>query len=295
MNFLRSMSVCLLLSACCATTLSAGTMLSPTAVLGTDLGTFDGTVPLENMINQSGLDKPFTSGTTDFDEYFTTGDPAFAQGHFSNNWQSDFSFNLPLMGFVDFDLGDTYTLDRIAIWNRSLENVDIYFSDTPGGLTTLGGNYTLTNHLNFPFSYLPQVLELDSTVEARYMRFQINSAYKFSASDTFAYAIVGEVVVETVTPGPDLDADFDGDGDVDSDDLDEWQTAYGVSALGDANSDGDSDGRDFLVWQRQYGDGVNPLASFSAVPEPSSINIFLINGLAGLTLCRFQGRLRAAR
>ena len=207
---------------------NAGTMLSPTAVLGTDLGTYDPIVPLENMINQSSIDKPFTSGVTGFDEYFTTGDPPYAQGG-PGNWQSDFSFNLPLMGYVDFDLGDTYLVDRIAIWNRSLENIDVYFSDTPGGLTMLGGNFTLLNRLNFPFSYLPEVLELNETVEARYMRFQINSTYKFDITDTFAYAIVGEVVVETATDSVEYAADFDGDGDVDGDDLMDWQAAYGVN------------------------------------------------------------------
>jgi hypothetical protein len=261
---------CLLIVAGTEKVSRAGTMLSPTAVLGTDLGTFDPVVPLENMINQSSIDKPFTSGVTDFDEYFTTGDQPFGQGG-PGNWQSDFSFNLPLMGYVDFDLGDTYTIDRLAIWNRSLENVDIYFSDTPGGLTTLGGSYTLLNHLNFPFSYLPEILELDTTVEARYMRFQINSTYKFDVTDTFAYAIVGEVVVETTTGGPEFSADFDGDGDVDSDDLDDWQSAYGTTALADADLDGDSDGADFLAWQQQYGSGVGPVASIDIVPEPGTL------------------------
>jgi hypothetical protein len=254
----------------------AGTMHSPTAVLGTDLGMFDSTVPPENMINQSGIDKPFTSGVTDFDEYFTTGDQPFGQGG-PGNWWSNFSFDLPLTGFVDFDLGDTYTIDRLAIWNRSLQNVDVYFSDTPGGLTTLGGSFTLTNHLHFPFSYLPQVLELDATVEARYMRFQINSTYEFNINDGFAYAIVGEVVVETTTTGsPEFSADFDNDGDVDGADLDDWQTAYAATSLADADGDGDSDGADFLSWQRQYGSGVAPLAALSSIPEAGTLTLSII-------------------
>jgi hypothetical protein len=261
-------------------------MLSPTAVLGTDLGTFDPSVPLENMINQSSIDKPFVSGVTDFDTYFTTGAQPFGQGG-PGNWQSNFSFNLPLMGFVDFDLGDTYSLDRIAIWNRSLENVDVYFSDTPGGLTTLGGSFTLLNRLNFPFSYLPEILELDGPIEARYMRFQINSTYKFSPSDTFAYAIVGEVVLETVSGTPEFSADFDMDGDVDSDDLGEWQGAYGANASADADGDGDSDGADFLAWQQQY-TGAGSLAAIAAVPEVSS----LVQSMLGLLSLGMALRIR---
>jgi hypothetical protein len=261
-------------------------MLSPTAVLGTDLGTFDATVPLENMINQSSIDNPFTSGVTDFDDYFDPSTQPFGQGG-PGNWQSDFSFNLPLTGFVDFDLGDTYTMDRIAIWNRSLENVDIYFSDTPGGLTTLGGSYTLTNHLHFPFSYLPEVLELDSTVEARYMRFQINSTYKFDISDTFAYAIVGEVVVETEASAPEFTADFDDDGDVDGDDLADWQAAYSLTTDADADGDGDSDGADFLAWQRQY-TGAGAIAAITAVPEPAT-------GILGLLSVALASWLRPSK
>jgi hypothetical protein len=260
----------LLICSCFSALLSAGTMLSPTAVLGTDLGTFDSSVPLENMINQSGLDKPFTSGVTDFDEYFTTGAPAFGQGNFANNWQSDFTFNLPLTGFVDFDLGAVYPIERIAIWNRSLENIEIQVSENLGDPMTSAGNFVLTNHLNFPFSYVPEILELNGTFDARYLRIDISSAYEFDVADDFAYAIVGELVVETLPSTPIFTADFDFDGDVDGDDLDDWQDAYGASALADADMDGDSDGADFLAWQRQFGSSVNPLAAISAVPEPTN-------------------------
>ena len=271
----------LLVCSCFSAPLSAGTMLSPTAVLGTDLGTFDATVPLENMINQSGLDKPFTSGVTDFDEYFTTGDPAFGQGNFANNWQSDFTFNLPLTGFVDFDLGAVYTIERLAIWNRSLENIEILISENLGDPVTSAGNFVLTNHLNFPFSYVPEILELNGTLDARYLRIDISSAYEFDVADDFAYAIVGEVVVETVSSVPNFTADFDNDGDVDGDDLDEWQSAYNTNANGDADEDGDTDGRDFLTWQRQFGNGVPPLAASQAVPEPSAWVLAILTVFVG--------------
>src|SRR5688500_15321460 len=98
--------------------LRAASMVSPTAVLGTSLGeNSPADAPLVNMINQSGLDKPFTSGVTDFDAYLTTGDPPFAQAHFSNNWQSELSFTVPVTGHVDFDFGAVQPIDRLAIWN----------------------------------------------------------------------------------------------------------------------------------------------------------------------------------
>jgi hypothetical protein len=66
-------------------------------------------------------------------------------------------------------------------------------------------------------------------------------------------------------------ADFDRDGDVDADDLDDWQTAYGISDDADADGDGDSDGRDFLQWQRQYGSGLELITTNVAVPEPTTM------------------------
>jgi hypothetical protein len=263
-----------------AATAQAGTMLSPVGVLGTDLGTFDPTVPLENMINQSSIDKPFVSGVTDFDEYFTTGAQPFGQGG-PGNWQSDFTFNLPLTGFVDFDLGAVQTIERMAIWNRSLENVQILVSETLGGPMEVAGSYRLTNHLNFPFSYLPQILTLDDTFEARYLRIEIDSAYKFDVTDTFAYAIVGEVVVEAQSPALGLPGDFDLDQDVDGDDLAEWQSEFGLTAVGDADEDGDSDGNDFLIWQRQLGT-TNATPTVAAVPEPTGVLLTLFAGIAGL-------------
>jgi len=257
-----------MLVATLAATARAGVMLSPAQVLGTDLGTYDPTVPLENMINQSGLDKPFTSGVTDFDAYFSTGAPAYGQGGVGN-WQSDYSFNLPLMGYVDFDLGAVYMIDRVAVWNRSLETGQFLVSQTLGGPMEVAGSFTLLNRLNFPFSYLPEIVELDEPVQARYVRIEIDSTYKFDPTDTFAYAIVGEVVVDVVPDAAGFAADFDDDGDVDGLDLVEWQGAFGVSGGGDADEDGDSDGEDYLIWQRQLG-MTRAVPAASAVPEPGT-------------------------
>ena len=268
-----------------AATVRAGAMLSPVAVLGTDLGTFDSTTPVVNMINQTGLDKPFVSGVTDFDTYFTTGNQPFGQGNFVNNWQSDFSFNLPLTGFVDFDLGSVQTIERMAIWNRSLQDVQILVSETLGGPMEVAGSFTLTNHLNFPFSYVPQILTLDDAFEARYLRIEIDSAYKFDVSDTFAYAIVGEVVVESLPSSAALPGDFDLDHDVDGDDLVDWKAAFGTTDIGDADDDGDSDGEDLLIWQRQLGMS-NATPTVAAVPEPAGLLLAFLPGIAGVLTWR---------
>jgi len=82
-------------------------MLSPTAVVATDLGTASESTPLINMINQSGIETPFVSGSTLFDTYFANPGQTFATSGDggTNNWQSEVSFTLPLKGYVDFDLG----------------------------------------------------------------------------------------------------------------------------------------------------------------------------------------------
>jgi hypothetical protein len=68
------------------------------------------------------------------------------------------------------------------------------------GPEQVAGTFTLTNHLNFPFTYSADVLSLGSSFEGRYLRLAISSAYLFAPSDTFAYAIIGEVVVSARTP-----------------------------------------------------------------------------------------------
>jgi len=74
-------------------------------------------------------------------------------------------------------------------------------------------------------------------------------------------------------------ADFNQDGLVDALDFSDWQTAFGLSAGGDADGDGDSDGLDFLVWQQEFGSGAPLLASSQAIPEPSSALLLLLASL----------------
>ena len=87
-----------------------------------------------------------------------------------------------------------------------------------------------------------------------------------------------------------LDADFDEDGDVDDEDLESWESGYGIASgaahsHGDANGDGAVNGRDFRTWQRQYGESVAPSVVANVpqhVPEPTSF--LLIVSLVGAAL-----------
>jgi hypothetical protein len=80
-------------------------------------------------------------------------------------------------------------------------------------------------------------------------------------------------------------ADFDEDGDVDGDDLGDWQTGYGTMSGaahgdGDADEDGDVDGADFLAWQRGYAPAPAAASASVAVPEPTTIALFILTALA---------------
>lgn len=179
------------------------TILSPVAVVGNTLGEFSASVPAVRMIDHSGLDKPFTSGVTNFDRYFDFSPTPFAQANFANNWQSLVQTTLPVTGTLDFDLGAPLWIDRLAIWNRSLERIRVQIATSPTGPWQELGAYTLQNRLFYTFSYPVEILDLGGEHQARYVRIQIDSAYKARSTDTFAYGNVGEVAFRgSPTPVP---------------------------------------------------------------------------------------------
>jgi hypothetical protein len=171
-------------------------ILSPIAAT-TDIGEFGPSSVLTHMLDHSGLVKPFTSGVTSFDGYFDFNPDPFTSATFTNNWQSLVDFTLPLTGVVDFDLGGTQAFDRVALWNISLQNIRLQKADSASGPWTDIGSFVLPNHIPF-LSYRADILDLGALQTASHLRIAIDSAYKFNASDTFTYAIVGEVAVSAL-------------------------------------------------------------------------------------------------
>jgi hypothetical protein len=139
-------------------------MLSPAAVVGTDLGTFSPEAPLDHMIDQSRVQTPFVSGTTAFDAYFAVAGQAFATNAPAGNWQSDTVFTLPLTGHLDFDLGASQRVATLAIWNITVKDVAVHFAEEVAGLASASsaGSFVLPNHSNFTFSYPVDLLTLSA-------------------------------------------------------------------------------------------------------------------------------------
>ena len=80
--------------------------------------------------NQSGLSSGYTNGVTDFDNY-TISNPSHTNSS-TNSFLSNPGSNRT--GNLDFDLGGTFSIDKLALWNlggsvNSLEDFDVYTAD----------------------------------------------------------------------------------------------------------------------------------------------------------------------
>lgn len=127
--------------------------------------------------------------------------------------------------------------------------------------TSAVGNFAATYTLNFSDENLPGASSLGSLT------------LNFTGA-------VEQAIVNT--------ADFDGDGDVDGRDFQIWQRGFGIGTTletGDANGSGTVDEADLLIWQEQFGQLPEELATFAAVPEPTSAglvalgSVFLLLGI----------------
>jgi hypothetical protein len=278
---------------CRATAVGAAVILSPATVLGTDIGEAAQNAGVSKMIDQSGLDKPFVSGVTDFDTYFTTGDEPFAQATAGNNWQSETQFTLPVSGNVDFDFGAVFSIDRLAIWNISMKDIKIHTSATSIDSLTEVGIFALPNHLNFPFSYRHDLLDLGDPIDVRFMRIEIDSVHLFSPSDTFGFAIVGEVAASAVPASASVEGDYNANGTVDAADYVAWRDTLGRAGVGLA-ADGDGNGTvepsDYEFWKARFGAkagiGAGDGMAIGAVPEPTTPVLLILVAAGGLATRR---------
>jgi len=138
---MRGITITLAILAVVATaaTTEAGSILSPIDVVGNTMGTAGGSEA--NLYNQTGLSAGFVSGVTDFDAYLA-GAPTHATNSGSNAWAGNPG---PTLGYLDFDLGEIYSVDRFVLWTQSNANAvnrfELYVSDDAAftGATFVGG------------------------------------------------------------------------------------------------------------------------------------------------------------
>jgi hypothetical protein len=262
-----------------AANLQAAAILSAVAVIDTDMGESDPVqAPVENMINQSGLDKPFTSGVTDFDVYFTSPPPAFSDVGSGTSWQSETDFTLPVTGYVDFDFGAVYSIDRLAIWNISMKDIKIHVSDTSIASLQEVGSFALPNHLFF-VSLRHDLLNLGSAHDVRYLRIEIDSVHLFDPNDTFGFAIVGEVAASAVPVSADLDGDYNANGTVDAADYIVWRKNLDTNFnMPNDTTPQDVGPEDYDIWRENFGATSGGPAAAANVPEPAACFLFSIGG-----------------
>ena len=190
----RGFLLVLVCNAWVASTALGQFMLSPLALKETGLGTFSSdATALTNLINQSGLTVPFVTGSTDFDSYFAPPNSNFSRNADGTKWQSDFS-NVPFGGTVDFDLGNTYLVSKVAIWNISVKSLTVMISADPTGPWLDAGKFSLSDQQTF-VSLRATVLDLGAEHAGRYVRLSIESEYPALPTVTFGYVTIGEVVV----------------------------------------------------------------------------------------------------
>lgn len=196
------------LAACLATwcgelRVAGQTMLSPVSVTESGLGTFSPTfAPLQAMIDHSGLNVPFESGTSDFDAYFAPPNTNFSKNLDRTKWQSQVSFTLPFGGFLDFDLGAPYAVSKVAIYNISVKSLRVLVAEAAGGPWVDHGVFSLTDQQS-SLSLRATVLDLGGSYPAQFVRLAIESEFPAKFNGTYGYVILGEVVMRVgSTPPP---------------------------------------------------------------------------------------------
>ncbi|MCA9166221.1 MAG: PEP-CTERM sorting domain-containing protein [Planctomycetales bacterium] len=237
-------------------------ILSPVAVTENNLGTFSGDAKLENMIDQSGLNPAFDTGETGFEAFLKGNSKPQADDDYRHYWQSGVSLDSSFAGSIDFDLGDVYAVDELAIWNGTLEDISISVAESPEGPWQSVGEFSLPsrNPLLYPLVDA-DVLDLGATFDARYVRLDVLSAYPMFRGETFTYAILREFAA-SVTQDAALPGDLNGNHVLDSGDIDLLTAqlrANGADSKYDLDQNGTVDDADLTFWvhelkQTYFGD-----------------------------------------
>lgn len=199
----------------------AGIIFSPeSAIAGSTYGN-DPHFGIENVIDQSGLYSTFVSGVTDFDSYIAS-NPLHNYLAPDKEWFGGKKGIVVAGGrvyypkdTVTFNLGNTYEMDKFALWNEenggvraakifaSLNGVD--FSEILNINPT--GNQFQNNGSgeDHGFDYSAEVFLFSGVVTAKYLRFDMtcpngNSIYAGCSMGEIAFSQYGSSVVSAPEP-----------------------------------------------------------------------------------------------
>ena len=185
--YMRVSTILFYLSMFASSAATASVILSPTAVIGNTMGTAGGTT--DNIINQTGLAPGFVSGVTDFAVYIAT-NPVHDRNDASNAWAGDSEgFGSPVLGNIEFDLGDIYQLSSLALWSQSnMNGIDSFsiFTSLDAAFTSVTDIGTFNAAVLSPIT--AQTFAMPST--AQFVRLKINSNHGGSNVN------IGEVAFE---------------------------------------------------------------------------------------------------
>jgi len=191
-------------------TAAAQAILQPASAT-TNMGTA-GSSDIDNVRDQSGLSPGYTSGN-DFDTYIATNPTINMSGllFLSNAWQST-----SVTGNVDFNLGGTFTIAKMALWNfggNNTANVIGFnlLADDNAAFTspTNLGSFTANPNTGPSLAVLPQVFTFSPT-NASFVRMQITSNNGFANG-----TVLGEVAFGTGMLSSSADLSIAKVGDVD--------------------------------------------------------------------------------
>jgi hypothetical protein len=155
-----------------ATSANAAVILSPVSASASS--ELNANFDIGNTIDQSGLSGGFVSGVTDFDTFMGAG-PTHSMVAVAYEW---FAMPPTNSAAISFDLGNVYSLDRVAIWNEELfGSPSIAISTSADGITfTPLTTVAPTDHAASVANYPADVFSFGS-VDAQFVNLAITGCF----------------------------------------------------------------------------------------------------------------------
>ena len=153
---------------------------------------------IDNLCNQSGLSVGYTSLVDDFDSYLAS-NPTHDHGYGENIWGASEGIR---SGDIDFDLGGTFLIESMALWNlindsSAIGQFNLMVDDNPAFSSAVSlGSFETSNTLGVMSNTAAEVFTFNPT-SAAFVRLEILNTH----SDA-SYAVAFSEVAFSVVPEP---------------------------------------------------------------------------------------------